>query len=65
MNNLQDIFQAGFSGRESIETDFEALGLQLRSLERSPSFDLELDLEGQYTQPSKHLSGWILSRGID
>ena len=34
--------------------------LQLRSPERSPSFDIELELEGQYAQHSKHLSDWIL-----
>ena len=59
MHNLQNTCQAGFYDEESLESTFRALGVQLKSLERSPSFDLELDLEGQYAQPSKRLSGWI------
>ena len=65
MQNLQNTCQTGLYVEESIEVNFEALALQLKSLERSPSFDLELDLEGQIAQPSKHLSGLILCRGID
>ena len=65
MHNLPNTCQAVFYDEESIETNFETLRLQLRALERSPSFDLEFDLEGQNAQPSKHLSRWILGQGID
>ena len=50
MRNLQNICHAGFYDEESIETTFETLQLQLRVLQRSPSFDLEFELEGQYAQ---------------
>ena len=60
MHNLENTCQAGFYDEESFESTSRALGLQLELLEHSPSFDLELDLEGQYAQPTKHLSGWIL-----
>ena len=36
---------------ESFETTFVAIGPLLKALERSPSFDLEFDLEGQVAQP--------------
>ena len=45
MHNLQNTCHAGFWDEESIETTFETLRLQLRALERSPSFDLGFDLE--------------------
>ena len=60
MHNPQNTCHAEVGGGESIEINFGVLGLQLRSRERSPSFDLEFNPEGQYAQPSKHLSGWIL-----
>ena len=54
MHNLQNACQAGFLDEESIETNFETVRLQLRTLERFPTFDIDLDPEGQYAQPSKH-----------
>ena len=45
MHNLQNAYLAGFYNEESIETNFEMLLLQLRELERSPSFGLGLDPE--------------------
>ena len=50
MHNIHSTCQAGFYDEESIESTFRALGLQFKSLERSPSFDPELDLEGRYAQ---------------
>ena len=41
--------------KESIEDIFGAIGLQVNSLERFPSFDLEFDLEGQYCKALKIL----------
>ena len=54
MRDLHNTCQAGFYDEESFESTFRAVGLQLKSLERSLSFDLGVDLEGQYAQPSKH-----------
>ena len=65
MHNLHNTDQAGFYDEESIASTFRALGLQLTSLERFPSFGLGFDLEGQYARHSKHLTGWILCQGID
>ena len=45
MHNLQNTYQAETWDEESIESTFRAQGLQLKSLERSPFFDLEFDLE--------------------
>ena len=60
MHNLHNTCQAGFYGEELIERTFRDLEPQLQLLERSPTFDVELGLEGQYAQPSQQLSGWIL-----
>ena len=38
---------ARYFDEESFETTLVAIGLLVSALERSPSFDLEFDLEGQ------------------
>ena len=51
MHNLENSCDARFWGGESIATTFVAIGAILKALERSPSLDLEFDLEGQNAQP--------------
>ena len=41
----------GKGDEESIETHLKPIGRQLWPLERSPSFDLEVDLEGHDLSP--------------
>ena len=48
---MNEIYEARTLDEESFETTFSAIGLLVKALERSPSFDLEFDLEGQVAQP--------------
>ena len=43
---IMKIIEARTFDRESIETIFVTIGLQLQTVDRSPTFDLEFDLEG-------------------
>ena len=48
---MNELCEARTLDEKSFETTFGAIGLLVQALERSPSFDLEFDLEGQVAQP--------------
>ena len=51
LHNLEPGCEASTFDEESFENTFVAIGLLRKALERSPSFDLEFDLEGQVAHP--------------
>ena len=43
---MNELYEARTLDEESFETTFSAIRLLVKALERSPSFDLDFDLEG-------------------